>query len=279
MSNRDKRHTGTPADPISIECQVHLEDGAKIDFVESLKKSQSEEHNENIRVQRRQLWLAAATAILLFITAGFAFWQGYSSQRSANAAKDAADTARKALLDSRRAWIEPIIEGGEDRRAAKAVLDGFAKAGIVSVGYRLTVVGKVPVTNVSVRVAFEILNDDAASTFSYPWPAQEFQTSIIYPDRDCPIDSIWFGTPEHPAEVVGGIAIPPRFTAALRKELWDGKKYLVSYGRGTFDDPLGKHWFRFCHFMPVPNPDLPAVRMNVETCSQYNSGGDGDLPK
>jgi hypothetical protein len=177
MSNRDKRHTGTPADPVSIERQVHLEDGARIDFVESLKKSQSEEHNENIRIQRRQLWLAAITAILLFITAGFAFWQGYSSQRSADAAKDAADTANKALVDSRRAWIEPVIESANEaggvKKDAKVVLEEFAKSKIISARYKMRVIGRVPVTDVRIRATLEVLNSDEAPTLFYPWPGRE----------------------------------------------------------------------------------------------------------
>jgi hypothetical protein len=93
------------------------------------------------------------------------------------------------------------------------------------------------------------------------------------------IASMWWGEPEHHAQVVGNKPLPAPFTEELRDQFWNGKKYIVSYGEGTFNDPLGKHWLRFCNLLAMPNPELVSVPLNALSCTSYNSAGDGDLPR
>jgi hypothetical protein len=83
MSNRDKRNHDDRKPESSTHCNVHLESVAQIDFVESVKKAQSDEHDDSFLIQKWQVGLAIGTMILLFITAGLALWQSVSSQASA----------------------------------------------------------------------------------------------------------------------------------------------------------------------------------------------------
>jgi hypothetical protein len=72
----------------STKRHVYIEPGVKIDLVESLRKQQEIAQNESTCHQQKQLFWTKVASALLFITAGLAAWQGYSTKLSADAARN-----------------------------------------------------------------------------------------------------------------------------------------------------------------------------------------------
>jgi hypothetical protein len=64
---------------------------------------------------------------------------------------------------------------------------------------------------------------------------------------------------------------PEPMTPALREDLRLGKKYVVIYANGTFDDDLGKHWFNYCVWLDLA--EVPQVYAS-RPCVDYNATGD-----
>jgi hypothetical protein len=62
--------------------------------------------------------------------------------------------------------------------------------------------------------------------------------------------------------------------ATLRDDLRQARKYFIVYAYGTFEDGFGKHWFRFCGWIPLPDVSgtFPSRK-----CTDYNETG--DFPK
>ena len=94
----------------STHCHVHIEPGAKIDFVDDLRHKYETSQTDEKTYKDKQLFWTKIAAGLLLLTAGFTYWQGHSSQQSADAAARAADAAKGAndlAQLSNRAWLGP----------------------------------------------------------------------------------------------------------------------------------------------------------------------------
>jgi hypothetical protein len=266
MSTRDKR---LPANASTVNVEVHLEDGHKIDFADSVKKSHSEEHNANLAIQYKQLILAIVTTLLLFLTAWFTYSQSRSSQQSAYAATKAADIAKQTLDQANRSWLEPQLVDSDPWKA----FQHMTELNQILLSVRLVTIGSTPVTDVHIRNRVDVMARDKASGLSYLAPgSQNSRTNIIYPGRDITLIANWYGASEFTTN--GPAQVNPELANQIRM----GQKYLVVYGEGTFTDPLGNHWFRFCFpVMPTDQKLLQAV-VNDGNCHNYNSVGDGDPP-
>jgi hypothetical protein len=92
---------GNGGDDKSAKRHVYVEPGTKIDLVEDLKDQYTASHAETSSHNNKQLLLSGATVILLLVTAGFSFWQGFSTKKAADAATSAAKTSSDALEASK----------------------------------------------------------------------------------------------------------------------------------------------------------------------------------
>jgi hypothetical protein len=273
MANRDKKHSQTSAAPAQIDKgesspkrHVYVEPGVTIDFTDDLKKAQGNEQN-------KQLKLAVITTVLLFLTAAFAGWQGWSSRVSAEAAKNAADIARKTLDASNRSWVEPVLAPPWHEEAAPTNPKVFADQHYdLEVQYTLTNIGRVPITNVKVDTAIEVLDRLESPHFAYAQPHWGETASILYPSRQLGAPAIWL------QRTANGGNVHHEVTEDLKRQFDTGEKYFVAYGEGSFDDPLGAHWFRFCSWILLSDAKYGLPSVQARDCADYNSTGDGIEP-
>ena len=211
---------------------------------------------------------------MLFVTAAFTGWQGCSNRVSAEAAKNAADVAKKTLDASNRSWVEAVLAPPWQEEAAPANAKAFADQHYdLEVQYTLTNIGRVPITNVKVDTAIEVLDRLESPSFAYASPHRGETASILYPSRHTVAPAIWLQWAPN-----GGY-VHHEVTEELKQQLGAGEKYVVAYGQGTFDDPLGTHWFRFCSWILITDPQHTPPQVASRDCADYNSTGDGTAPK
>jgi hypothetical protein len=224
---------------------------------------------------RRDRWrfrLEIISLIVLTIYAALTFWQGRSSQISANAARSAALTAKLALESSNRSWIEtrlsPIWEETVISPAAsEKMLDSLKQ---VIIPFEMTNIGHVPVTNINIQLKVELVNREESPRLDYSGRWGTAFLSILYPTRTEPFDAVLYspGAPSSDRDIP-----PVEMSPALKEELLSGQKYIAAYGRGTFTDSLGKHWFKFCHWLTFADPKLRLAFTSWD-CTNYNAVGD-----
>jgi hypothetical protein len=131
-------------------------------------KNEAESHDEKAFYDFLTGWGTAATAVftlLMFFTAvgqvGLFFWQlrlisegAADAKKAADAAKESADTGRQALIASQRAWIrvdEVFLAEDLSFGAGNATTD---------ISVKITNVGNIPATNVSLMVKLVVLKRD-----------------------------------------------------------------------------------------------------------------------
>ena len=116
---------------------VYLESVVLVDVVEKLKEQHKSEREEDTGHQKWQLRWTIFAAGLVFLYTGAAFWQGSSSQKAADAAKEAANTARDALHVSERAYIDVSIPAfvRADKVAIPYANSGHIPSGPVTVTF------------------------------------------------------------------------------------------------------------------------------------------------
>lgn len=259
--------------------EVHI----AADFLDTIKKLRTHERGEDAKTRQiergedarfelRQWLLTLITTCLLFITAGFTLWQSYSSKISANAARDAADSARKALDQNARSWLEPEIINEPDHNTD--MLKRFADDGnVIRVDYQLTNIGKFPITEMAVRAKVEVLYARQAPHLNFGEGRNRgFWQKILYPGRNVKESVSWFGAPENNSH--NEAAVTPELVQDFRA----GKRYIVIYGEGIYSDPLGPHWYRFCYVAAPFDTSIVEKSFPTASCSAYDSAGDGAPP-
>ncbi len=135
---------------------VYIEPGAKIDFVQDLRDKYDAAQKDSTSHSKDVLFWTKVSAVLLFIYAGLTFWQGYSSQKAANAAKSAAQTADQSLKDSRQTFR---LENRPYVVIAPPGIPSFVKSkdgkvNLDAVNVRYTDIGKTPAGDVFVLSRF-----------------------------------------------------------------------------------------------------------------------------
>jgi hypothetical protein len=117
-----------------------------------------------------------------------------------------------------------------------------------------------------------------STTFSFGANNRTFANTmtmnILYPTRKNVIFAM-----EYPA---GARREDPKRKALivsqdLREDLRLAKKYIVVYSYGTFDDDFGRHWFKYCGWIPLADLDAMLGDYASGNCALYNDTG--DFPK
>lgn len=216
-----------------------------------------------------KLKIELATLIVIFIYTAVAAWQGCSNQRAANAAKSAADTAARALVETNRSWIE--IRLGGDWVKPIELAKGLAQMKYMSFPLTVTNIGRFPIKEIRLEGNAEFMEPDIPiSSQDFHWNRVHSKEgiSILFPERhgDFPVGVIR-------KDYVQGISpqLFADFTDDDKEIFIKGRKYFVLYARGTFIDGFGKHWVEFCEPLVVPN-----APSKYGDCINYNDTGDGD---
>ena len=262
--------------------EVRLAPDPKIDFVEGLKKAHAQERSDDAKARAlerdddrkhrvRELLLSGATVALLCITAAFTCWQGLSSARSASAASAAADAAGKALEQSLRSWLKPSLTWPDAKGKPQEALTFWKAHHDITVQFTFDNLGRMPITDAEIDLAVEIPRWDQAPLMTYAG-SRHAARQISYPGDPFTIDAEYGGSSAGPG-------IRMALTPELEQDLLQFRRYLVAYGQGTYHDPLGEHWIRFCYNSHLGSPPAEHVRFAPgSACPQYNAAGDGPLP-
>jgi hypothetical protein len=189
---------------------------------------------------------------------------------AADAAASAADTARRTLVIGNRSWIETTLDPDFKKKSdtKKEMRDGLKE---MAFPVRFTNIGKAPVKNITIEATTEILPAEASSTLSFAGTdglIDTGQQNILYPTRfwGIPVQRYASGA----KALVANNKVEP-ITPMLREELRLGEKYFVVYVRGTFEDDLGRHWFKYCHWISLN--DVPHT-FAARNCTDFNGTGD-----
>jgi hypothetical protein len=261
-------HDQTSREEKSTQRHVYVEPGIKVDLVESLRAQHKTDQQENATHQSKQLFWTKIASGLLFITAGLAGWQGYSTKISANAAADAARISAKALTASNRSWIEARLAPPWDDDNMESNRKQLSDMKEIQIRFHLTNIGEIPITNLHAESAIEVLNWNESGNFQYLDPHVFVNASIVFPSRTFPIlDTLFQPGYAHSAE---------QMTPELRNQLDTGQKYFIAYGKGAFDDAAGKHWFRYCRWIALETPMPGGSPFHNRACVDYNAYGDGE---
>jgi hypothetical protein len=233
------------------------------------RKAQTDKQDSR---DRKRLTLEVVSLFVLALYAGLTLCQARSSQKSADAAESAALTATRALDSSNRSWIEarlssPWEEESTTNAAAQELLRGLNQ---VIVPFELTNIGHVPVTDVQVESKVELLDRNEMPHLDYSGRRATLFNSILYPTRTIHLNTILYasGTPSRERDVPTA-----EMTSLLSDDLKSGQKYIAAYGRGTFSDALGEHWFQFCRWISFADPKL-RLAFPSRDCVDYNREGD-----
>jgi hypothetical protein len=121
----------------------------------------------------------------------------------------------------------------------------------------------------------ELLDREQAPHLDYSGRIRTVYDSILYPSRTDYFDASLYaaGTPPYDKDVPA-VEVSP----TMRQGLGSGQKYVVAYGRGTFYDALGEHWFQFCRWITFADPQS-RLAFTSRDCVDYNKVGDGDYQK
>jgi len=119
--NRGQNHP--PTSEKKTECNeksanrhVYIEPGVQIDLVQDLKQKYETAQSDNAAHSKKILFWTKISAALLFIYAGLTLLMYFANKKSADAAKNAADTANTALHVGERAYISegfPVLDVGK----------------------------------------------------------------------------------------------------------------------------------------------------------------------
>jgi hypothetical protein len=224
-----------------------------------------------------KLKIELATLIVIFIYTAVAAWQGCSNQRAANAAKSAADTAARSLLETNRSWIEILLADEWNKpRSINSIKRMLSQIKFRIVTLVFTNIGNFPIKEIHIEGNVEVVNSSEAVSFHPASPHYDrshanMGRNILFPGRNGDFTAAAFPETNKGTEKI----TPLEINEMDRKGLTDGSKYIMVYARGTFIDGFGKHWVEFCEpiFFVVP------FQGKYGDCINYNDAGDGNMPQ
>ena len=199
---------------------------------------------------KRTNWKVALEVVGIFFAIGYAIVT-YLQWRDSN---------RNFLIEE-RAWLTiSTIHTPEFK-------DGRALQQVAQVLIANT--GKTPARNATIDCAMRIMQSAEPADLRYPEPHQNIFSAIIIPNGSFTLDVPKAGT----IDSTQPIPISDREV----DDLISGRRYLITYCRGTFNDFFGKpHWVKTC---------TPTIYFHggstytYRNCIASNDTGDGDLPK
>jgi hypothetical protein len=248
-SNRSKKE--------STNRHVYVEPGAQIDFVEDLRKEYRANQDKSTTHSEKQLFWTKVAAFLLLLTAGLTGWQGRSSQKAADAAKSAAETAKQTLIETNRSWME--IQMGEEWRGKVDIKKKLAQLRELRFPLTYTNIGRFPIKGINLVGCVEILNANQPPSFVPNTFCLSLTENILFPGRSEPFEVSRNLDADRVIEV----------TPELRNDLDLGKKYIVISVHAIFVDAFGRHWVQFC--IPVA---FANGMYTDKACFDYNDTGD-----
>jgi hypothetical protein len=229
-----------------------------------LTEEHATERKEDKTSSRNKFIVEILTLIVVAIYAGLTAWQGCSTRTAAYAAKSAAETANRSLLETNRSWIE--IQPPKNWEDTRGVVDRLAELKKVdALSFRLpyTNIGKFPVKGIFFEGNVDVVDFDKKVEFDYQRVHQSVTVNVLFPGRssDILVEDL-LQSPPHTAN---------KLIDSLRHDLLEGNKYLAIYARGKFVDDFGAHWVQLC--VPIAFNERPIY--SYRNCVDYNDTGDG----
>jgi hypothetical protein len=258
----------------STKRHVYVEPGTQIDFVKDLRDKYDAAQEQNTSHSGKILFWTKVSAVLLFIYAALAAWQGHEMRKTANTALDANRLAEKnmgtqfALTRSQqRAYIEIV-------RPPEGVMKALPKlAEIKYLTYPVTIknVGRSVASSISYQMQLEVPKANEEPSFTY----HNYQYGTIGPFvPDSPPEVM----EAHEYEEPGGPGMLHPLTDEVRRDLKDGTRYVVVFGQIRYQDVFGAWWMQFCMWRPyVVLPVGKAKQFSTPKCVAYNT--EGGTPK
>jgi hypothetical protein len=188
------------------------------EFTKQIKTGQEQEH---AREANRALVEKITLCVVLAYTT-IALWQGCSNQKSAEAAKSAADIASNQFKQSRDLYAADKRSVVQIRRGGNLTPDFSSSILVVNNGNRIA-------RNLSVHVVGIALNSDDSPKFDYP-ASPDIVLPAMFPNdpRSFPV-------------------VPQKqFSEQVKALFRKGKVYFVIYGKACYTDDFGPHWTKFC---------------------------------
>jgi hypothetical protein len=209
---------------------------------------------------RKKRWAEVAGLALLAAYTGWTIAMYYANRDAANAAKSAAETASKTLIESNRSWIEIQLPEHWGGTAFERIAQ-LPRMEVVGLDLPYVNIGRSPVKQIYLEGRADVLDSKQEVVFHYEKPIFQMTHSILFPSRSAAVPIADYLGPFDAVKV----------TDTLRQELRDGKKYLAFYVRGHFVDDFGVHWVQYCAALTFKDTQF----FPYKNCADYNDTGDG----
>jgi hypothetical protein len=204
--------------------------------------------------------IAAASFVNLLVA--MAMWNemhitGADTHKSADAAKDSADLARKNAHLDQRAWL--TVSFGTYKYVVNQPL---------GTTYEVTDTGKTPARNVNGKAVTRFMSAKTIPSFTY-----EHGTTA---DLGTMLPGIHQGAVSWliPSNVPENVRIEPlRVSEQMFRDLHNGTGYIMVYGSISYDSVFGAHhWIKFCQ------TSGPTAYTQPKECIDYNDVDNNEEP-
>jgi hypothetical protein len=215
----------------------------------------AKEQTEKCRYPDTPWWKTAAELVGIAAVVAYAIITGFMWSDAHDNFKDAHENFK---IDE-RAWVYVVMSGLQtDPPVTNAILQW-------NIDMKNT--GKTTAKYLYFGFITEILDKNQEVSFDYAHTlAQTEQIPFIVPNGDAIVAVIQ-------GDITG--AGPKTFTQTDVDKLKAGNAYIVTYGKGTYQDIFGnQHWLTFCGSRGFATGYYPTKK-----CTYYNDTGDGGLPK
>jgi hypothetical protein len=168
--------------------------------------------------------------------------------------------ANRNFVIEERAWLSLVGISQPELKDGKAV----TSVSKVVIGNT----GKTPAKSVYIYCGMKIMRSSSPADISYSQQYEINFSGLLNPGQSIPVVVQKVPGTDEPSQ-------PLVISDAEAEDLQYGRRYVITYCKGTFNDIFEKpHWFRTCTAMTYREPGNYRYR----DCIKYDNTGDGRLP-
>jgi hypothetical protein len=281
----------TPEEQIALDREWKIEAEKEADRAyKSRQLTVAESANKLTRANIRLTWVVV---FFTAVTAGAAWYQGFVANKSAKAAKDAADASGSAAYSaclgaqiSRGALIQEMQAGVDAHNSAVATT---YQTMVASETEEASVVPNIKafelIPNLPIEAVWEIKNEGKSVAKNirgyarYVFIARDKDPDFNYPDElSADIVTPQLEAGQEPTNLLTNGGVPVKNDdGTIRvlnqddlRDIKEGKMDLLFISRVTYDDSLGvHHWVNVCKNYPIVTSER-GQRPVHERCIRYN---------
>jgi hypothetical protein len=194
--------------------------------------------------------VSVLTLLAVIIYAGLTAWQAYLTQRISKAAQRQLEFAKEQQRSSVQVSFDMSSITNE-------------KFKTLEIPFEIENLGKLTASKIVIRTKIEVPLSSEEPSFDLDHPTMRMTHVPLYPTAKSPLSAM--------STENGAVQKVPEY---ISKDLADGKRYVVLFGRIDYEDRLGHWWIQFCGWKPLLTHDVPAgTQAQAARCIDFNVDG------